>query len=166
MKISPFNHSLLAVLFVALTLTLSSCASSGIGGTTDVSDVNRATFDFDSTDVFQASMSALNGNGFVIRRSNNQEGVIRADFINPGARGDEDRFYGYSSRVSRHVTAEINLVRDEVNGLTHLTLNLIEVFPPSPSQYGSANSADTSRQLNDRKYYESLLEEIEFLLNF
>lgn len=166
MKLSPINNLLLSVLLVALALTLSSCASSGIGGNTDLSDVNRATFDFDSSDVFQASLNALNGNGFMIRRSNNQEGVIRADFINPGARGDEDRFFGYSSRVSRHVTAEINLVRDEANGLTHLTLNLIEVFPPAPSQYGSANATDSTRQLNDRKYYVSLLEEIEFLLNF
>ncbi|GEM_PF-4971686 len=165
MKIIIGNYSFTAGLLLAFALILSSCGTTNIGGQADMSEVNNITVESDSFEVFQATLGALNETGFVIRTSNSSEGSISADFINQGGGGNENRFFGYSSRVSRHVTAEFNLVRDEDNGLTHVILNLTEVFPPSPSQYGSIRTTDTTRQVRDRKYYEGLLKEIEQRLN-
>ncbi len=143
-----------------LTIVALSACSATNASRVDLSEVNNATFESDTYDVFQATLSALNQNGFVVRRSNSADGLIQADFINPGSTGSEERFFGYSSSLSEHVRAELTL-NPTVDGGTRVILNLVEIFPPSPAQYGSINTANTQRRMRDARFYEGLLRQIE-----
>ncbi|MCC5935268.1 MAG: hypothetical protein LAT75_12585 [Candidatus Cyclonatronum sp.] len=147
-------------LLLLLTAFVFAACSATNAARVDVSEVNNATFENDSYDVFQATLSALNQNGFVVRRSNSSDGMIEADFINPGSTGSEERFFGYSSSLSRHVRAELSLI-PTLDGGTRVSLNLFEVFPPAPAQYGSINTANTQRRMRDVRFYEGLLRHIE-----
>lgn len=121
-------------------------------------------FGSEKMDVFQATLGVLNRTGFVIRESNSEVGTIHADFFNDRSNRGEDRFFGYRSGISRAVRAEISLF--SVNdGYTRVRLNLVEIFPPSPAQYGSIRPYDSERRMRDARYYENLLEEIEKQLN-
>lgn len=159
MTSATLKLTLSAITLVFAAFSLTACGASN-AARVDVSEVNNATFENDTYDVFQATLSALNQNGFVVRRSNSSDGMIEADFINPGSTGSEERFFGYSSSLSRHVRAELSLI-PTLDGGTRVSLNLFEVFPPAPAQYGSINTVDTQRRMRDARFYEGLLRHIE-----
>ncbi len=147
---------------LAFAFVLASCTSTNIGSA-DLSEVNNKTFSSEQYDVFQATLQALNQTGFTVRRSNSSDGSIEAEFYS-SSRGEETRFFGYSSRLSQSVRAEFSM-RQTMEGETRVELDLIEVFPPPSSQYGSIRTTNSLRQMRDPKYYEGLLEEIERRLN-
>ncbi len=147
----------------AITLLFSACSGSNLSRT-DISEVNNKTFSNEQYDVFQATLQALNQVGFTVRRSNSENGSIEAEFYNVRASGDEERFFGYSSRLSESVRAEFSL-RQTLEGGTRVELELIEVYPPPSAQYGSIRTTNSLRVMRDPHYYTGLLEEIERRLN-
>lgn len=159
MSSASLKYVTLVLMLVFSGFTFNACSATNTSRV-NLNEVNNAVFESDAYDVFQATLSALNQNGFVVRRSNSSDGMIEADFINPGSTGSEERFFGYSSSLSRHVRAELSLI-PTLDGGTRVSLNLFEVFPPAPAQYGSINTNDTQRRMRDARFYEGLLRHIE-----
>lgn len=151
------------VTLFSLILVLSACGTTNMSQS-DLSEVNNKTFENAQYDVFQATLQTLNQTGFTVRRSSSSDGTIEAEFYNVSSRGDEEKFFGYSSRMSQAVRAEFSL-REIGDGSTRVELELIEVFPPPSSQYGSIRTTNSLRQMREPRFYQGLLEEIERRLN-